>query len=417
MYLLQKINSFNSKIFGDSYSFIIIVCIMIALLKIYEYCHLSKFIGREEYKDKNVEGFLNNHHKQKKSEANRRKQTRNKQIKIQLEEFKNNLDKINFASSNHSKTLFSNKNNYLETMNIINVNARGFNKKKELEDFYINDSIGDLTESQKDAFKWLIEQLLQKFDQDGKMYKLIYSFIFYYLFNNKIFIAKIKNNLEYNLPHTHKNTIIFPESYFSSLEIKMNKNLKLSAINNEGITFFHELLHIHQRDTPEKYSSLYQKWNFSKAKYIHNGNELLKYSRNNPDGNDFKWIWNYEDSSYLIYAHLIKNLNDVENKDKFNLMKVNYKIIKLTSIGEDNYQFSESHFLNKKNTDLHNSDIFNNYFGITNNHYHPNEIASQYFEYVTYELANKSSPVIDNPAYKIFKKYIYKLLDFNQKYL
>ena len=70
MYLLQKINSFNSKIFGDSYSFIIIVCIMIALLKIYEYCHLSKFIGREEYKDKNVEGFLNNHHKQK-SEANR----------------------------------------------------------------------------------------------------------------------------------------------------------------------------------------------------------------------------------------------------------------------------------------------------------------------------------------------------------
>ena len=220
------------------------------------------------------------------------------------------------------------------------------------------------------------------------------------------------------MPHTHKNVIILPRKWFSDLVKKHKQKLESSALRNEALTLLHELLHIHQRNNKHKYVELYKKWGFTQPSYIHNSDEFFRVSRNNPDANDFNWIWNHNNVNYIIGASFNMNNNisiNIFDNDEFkegtvdnlDLTDVSYKIHQLESIGEKIYKMGEytSQNLDGSSKNIKNNKPFNSYFGITNNHYHPNEMASQYLEFVFYDLVNNANS-LDNKGYSIFKNHL-----------
>ena len=154
----------------------------------------------------------------------------------------------------------------------------------------------------------------------------------------------------------------------------------------------------------------YEKWNFSKPKYIHNVAELICKSRMNPDGNYLNWVWKDNKFYYLICA-ILNNSSDSnsEDIDSYSLTDVIYKIFKLNQIGDDIYQYSSSFIDDEHHALLIENNNFNSFFGITNNHYHPNEIASQYFEYYFYDIINQTQ-TLRTEGYKLFKNNIKTLI-------
>ena len=101
------------------------------------------------------------------------------------------------------------------------------------------------------------------------------------------------------MPHTHNKTIVFPQNYFNSIKRKYNLRLIESMLENEGLTFVHEILHIHQRFNKEKYLNMYNKWGFFKPKYINNISEFNRKNRHNPDGLKVDWVWKNNNKYYL----------------------------------------------------------------------------------------------------------------------
>ena len=296
---------------------------------------------------------------------------------------------INFSNKEFGKKMYS--NNYLKTMNKLNINLRGFKSKKELYDFYLNNSLINITEEEEEIFRYMIIKLLKKINN-----MVIYNFIKRYLI--KITIVKSNNKLESGMPHTHNKTIIFPQSYFNSIKHKYNLNFMESMLENEGLTFIHEILHIHQRLNKQKYLKMYNLWGFTKPSYINNMNEFNERNRHNPDGLKVDWVWKNNNKYYLIGA--------IFNNNSISLTDTDYVAKEITRVDENifNNNIKDLIHLNKFNN-------FINYFGINNNNYHPNEIASQYFEYYINQNFLKNYINIKNKIYLIFKKKILHILN------
>ena len=479
---MLKIKGVGDKldyIFGNHTSIIIIIFIFFVLLKIYEYTHLSKLSSNSSTSSTNfavsnnlkVEEFR----EQYKNDIEKRiMRTQHKKNQYYIEQYKNYLNFVKFAAPSLSKKLFTN-NSYIDKMNSINQKARGFETLVELKQHYKTTSLDTITTDEKDAVKWLIDKIIKVLDSNSseefsdeknnigigksnknntklidkiialskgsdtsnknnqnnnQVKKLLLNLVQVELLNNKTHLAKSQEWLESNMPHTHKNVIILPRKWFSDLVKKNNKKLDVSALNNEALTLLHELLHIHQRENKHKYNELYKKWGFTQPSYIHNSDDFFRISRNNPDANDFKWVWNNNSLNYIIGAvfNMNSNMNsnsssnniNVFDDDEFkeetienlNLTNVSYKIHQLESIGENIYKINENttQNLDGSSKNIKNNKQFNDYFGITNNHYHPNEIASQYLEFVFYDIVNDSKS-LNNKGYIIFKNNLNIIFD------
>ena len=351
----------NLEILKKIFIIIIIVILLIELVKI----PLPKRIIKENYNsDKN-----NNENYQQKIEQfsnyNYMNNIKNHNFKIKLEhEINYHKSLIDYLNSNDSVVLFKNSD-YLENMNMINIKSRNFDNLEQLQSEYINNSLDNITNQEKDAFFWMIQNLIIK---GNKLTPFIYKSIFI----DKVKIAKSKSWLEYNMPHTHKNVIILTKDWFKDIVQKKENNLIMSALLNEGSTFCHELMHVHQRRYIKRYEKLYYKWGFIKGRYIHNCENYFNRNRLNPDGTDLNWIWKRNDKYYIFGA--------IFDDDPSNLSDVSYTIREIKKTDRNVFNYSND-FNIHPNKELIEHEEFMNYFGIINNHYHPNEIISQYFEY------------------------------------
>jgi len=332
----------------------------------------------------------------------------------------NKINNINFANSETSKYLFKDSD-YLNNMNNVNVIARKFTSLEALKKKYIISSLSTITEREKLAFIWFIEKILELTKKNKALHTFIYNYI--YISNthnntnntnnteskNNIIIAKNNSWLEYNMPHTHKNVIIFTSNWFANLVKKHSRQLVESALIDEGSTFIHELTHIHQRYYLNNYiKHLYSKWGFINKVFVHNINDFINKNRRNPDGLDLNWLWKHE-NNYIIFGA-------VYNSDKpSNLSDVSYILKKV--IKTDNNIFNISAINNNREVLIENEE-FNEFFGIINNHYHPNEIVAQYMEYYLQTCLNKTfndngngnDLYMDNAAYIIFNDEIRHIL-------
>ena len=304
------------------------------------------------------------------------------------ESFKNKNIIINIGNKELSNEVF--KTDYLNKMNNINMIVRNFNNRKELNDFYLNNSFSNISNNEEIAFRFMITNILERVKKN----KIIYNFLINYLI--KIIIIKGKSTLENGMPHTQSKNIIFPESYFLNITLKYKLNLINSLLENEGLTFMHEILHIHQRINPTKYIEMYKEWGFEKNNYIHNFSNFKEKNRHNPDGIELNWVLKINKKYYLIGA--------VYNNNPTNLNDVKYIANEILKI--DNNIFNNIY----KEIELYKFKKFMNFFGVTNNHYHPNEIASQYFEYYINEFFLNNNINNNTRAYNIFKKKINNIL-------
>lgn len=296
------------------------------------------------------------------------------------------LDQIKFIEP--KDTHFFKNSYYLSSMNQINVNARNFMNKNQCYKNYQN-AFQIITEKERRLIKLYIKSLM------NEIYKLhldtpqqthfinYYNYLKFWLLTSNIQFAKQQNWLESNMPHTHNTTIVFPHSLF---------------INPKDSILLHELTHIHQRKQINDFENLYHDWGFFKHhKPIKGLENKVLLSRHNPDGLELNWLWkcpiDKENKIYWITA-------EFNNLDEPNLTNVSYLAYPVDTDSRQNY-----YYLNKTPIHLTSLSNFNSYFGITNNHYHPNEISAQYAEYYLEDIKvnrNNKTTKRDYPAYYIY---------------
>jgi len=286
--------------------------------------------------------------------------------------------------------VFFNNLDYLTSMNSFNVRLRNnnnSNKSQCIQKYY--KSLLDFTSQDKNFLMNLISNIFER-DIAHKNKDIIKNFIAMMI--PKIRFAKSNNWLESGMPHTHKNVVFLPERFFNSSK---------SMISKES-TIIHEIFHIYQRILlkidPQKLNTFYNHLNFIKTGYIHNFEEIRQRNRHNPDGININWNWTDPNHGGSYWIGAVFNYNTSNS-----IMDVKYLAYPLTKIENNHYRYEEF----QKTIPLNKFYQFNKFFGIDNNHYHPNEITAQYMEnlYLGEDLKNV--------GYQKFKNKIDSLLKMN----
>lgn len=282
--------------------------------------------------------------------------------------------------STESKALYTScYQHYLSGFNQPNIQARGFDTKAELERTY-KTLIIPITPAEQTHISSTLGSILSQI-QDTKLAKVT-SWI------SQASIAKGAKWLESGMPHTHSNTMIMNAGWISKPTCS---------------TYFHELFHIIQRNNPAIFENLYtQSWNFKKVaggtKSILGLDTQISMARMNPDANDFCWIWldNINGKYYWINAIFTQSAPT-------SLLAVQYLAYPLIQ-QQDGQTYR---YLGSQPIELKALSAFVNRFGIGYNHYHPNEIASQYAEYYFVADSSQIPPEIKNkPAYHAFINWL-----------
>ncbi len=267
------------------------------------------------------------------------------------------------------------KSYYFPKFNQPNIQARGFSTINQLTSKYINSACEQMTEDDQDRIHALIASVFLKLKNSQSGVERLNVMITECL--QKAYFVKGRVWLEAGMPHTHGRAVIMPESWTN---------------NPTESTFIHELAHIHQRFWPDKYTMLYSMWGFQRSGGIIKGLEQkVGMYRLNPDGLDMDWIWREPKSGQLYWiASLFTSLDPETIRDvEYLAFSVSPGMVYTGSAPRPLATFTE----------------FQEYFNINNNHYHPNEIAAQYFEYYLDNVANGTSEKTC-PGYEVFKQWI-----------
>jgi hypothetical protein len=279
--------------------------------------------------------------------------------------------------------------NYLSKFNSVNIQARGFDTRAEMEKAYRH-MLQPLDSAIINRISSTVESWLKTAPTPAKQW------------TRDISLSLGADWLESGMPHTHANTIIMNSSWI--------KHPTCS-------TFFHELTHIAQRRYPAQFAELYKVWGFSYVglENIQGLEAIAQRARHNPDANDFGWVWQDKETGYYYWINAVFNSITPEN-----LTEVQWQAYKLeasttktqlivhpegvrlgdfnSSIGVPIYR--THHGIGGQPIDLAKFPAYSEYFGTGPNHYHPNEIAAQYAEYY---FCGSSSPF---PAYRAFVSWI-----------
>lgn len=302
------------------------------------------------------------------------------------------------SSTSSSISSSTSNNNYLSSMNSANMIARQITKDTSETKYY--SSILTISDSEKQLFTNLIKLINDKLDvstnADAQRCK---NFINYNLTQYTI-IAKSSEWLESGMPHTHNNIIFFPQQWFDEIANTTTRT-NLIRLTDNGGTLAHEIIHILQRLHPSKFEKLYEKWGFIHATYIDNFVNIEQHNRENPDGRDIKWIWKQPNSrppKFYWFGAVFRTDSPSRLSD------VEYLIYPVYEIDAKNKQFKLMENGGSK-LELSACNVHKTFFGITNNHYHPNEIVAEYFAIWFKNMCGLNSGIQSN-AYLIFESWI-----------
>lgn len=268
---------------------------------------------------------------------------------------------------------------YLAHFNQPNIQARGFDTRDEMVRSY-NKCLIPITDSEMVNTWRRISDFVNTL-HDAKQREYIRTWL------SKIHFAKGASWLESGMPHTHANCIIMRPDWFGA--------------SFKGNTFIHELTHVIQRDDPNPWSELYNQWGFIQASELSGLESYLNLNRTNPDGMTANWIWHETNSSkYYWIAAVYKSITPKSLTD------VNYLAVPIIKTSRENtFKYTGS-----TPQQLSTLTEFREYFGIDENHYHPNEIAAQYAEYFFSGDGTKKVSMRNYPGYDIYDKWIVQLI-------
>ena len=164
---------------------------------------------------KNFKKFENNSSKNYSNDLN------NLNIKIKNNSRIINIKDFNlsFVEPNYAFSLFNN-NIYIDIMNSVNYTARHSNNKYDCVKKYM-ESLVSISKQEKLDVNSLLNLMVNKIKNTK-----LQNFLLINIQTSKI--AKGNNWLEFNMPHTHSNIVIFPQYWFDNI-----KNLSDSTLHNE----------------------------------------------------------------------------------------------------------------------------------------------------------------------------------------
>lgn len=279
---------------------------------------------------------------------------------------------------------------YLALMNNQNIAARKKDTISELREFMSHCCL----DVSKDEFTHVKKIIGKPRITNTTSGAILQSYLNYWL--PKIHLAKSRDGLEYNMPHTHATTMMMPSGWWKHPDYS---------------TFIHEMAHIHQRAHPYEWSPLYEdKWHF---KYVPNlGTQvrgldsIISRSRLNPDGSDFNWLWLGASDGRARWIGAIFPQPSTASNDNVTLTKVDYVSIPLYKVG-DTWTLPDKYLTTVNRLPLLANDTdFMQFFGVTANNYHPNELGAQMMETWSNNIGPGNSP---SPAMKVFDKWLQEL--------
>ena len=268
---------------------------------------------------------------------------------------------------------------YLAHFNQPNIQARGFDTRDEMVRSY-NKCLIPITDSEKQNTWHRISDFVNRIS-DTRQREYIRTWL------SKIQIAKGATWLESGMPHTHANCIIMRPDWFGA--------------SFKGNTFIHELTHVIQRVDPNPWNELYTQWGFIQATNLSGLESYLNLNRANPDGMATNWIWHsLNTDKYYWIAAVYKSA--APNS----LTAVDYLAVPVNKTSREN-TFKYTGVAPRRIATLAE---FRDYFGIDENHYHPNEIAAQYAEYYFSEDSDKKAAMNKYAGYNIFNMWVIQLI-------
>ena len=305
---------------------------------------------------------------------------------------------ITYLNANDAIKVFKDSDQYIQNMNQPNLNSR---KCQTLSDLYNKYMFGlnDITDKEKETVNIFLLNLLNEVERND-IY--MYRYISYWL--KRISFAKGKEWLESGMPHTLGNVIIMDSNWF---------------INPRKPTLIHEITHIHQRNFFYEFEDLYYLLGYMYYPKLIKGLEpYYQLNRNNPDGSSVFWLWHYPNAPisnnqditihndtnnnyYYWIGAVFKSANPISVTD------VNYIALKLTRSYDGSF-----YFIQTPPIALEKFKQYNDYIGITDNNYHPNETTAKYMEWYLLDKINDSNKNIyyQYKGYNIFKNYMDDLI-------
>ena len=317
---------------------------------------------------------------------------------------------IKYLNANDARNLFQQSIQYLQNMNQANLAARKCQTLSDLYDKYMGGGLQDISEDEKSRVD---EFMLNLLDMLSVRRPAFARYVSYWL--RRISFAKGQIWLESGMPHTLGDTIIMDTNWFAS---------------PRETTLLHELTHIHQRDKFYDFEDLYFLLGyFYYPKLIKGMEPYYQLNRNNPDGSSPFWLWHYpdsktdegvasrEDNTAVQVNSMVRGkiADDTNNSDYWwvgavfksavpvDVTDVNYIAIRLNRGADGAYYLFQNNA-----TPLTKFSQYNNYMGINDNNYHPNETTAKYMEWYLQDITTQSGYVnhAQYEGYKTFKKYI-----------
>jgi hypothetical protein len=269
-----------------------------------------------------------------------------------LEHFLDNKTFIFIDSKQSSKVLQT-----VDTFGLYNEldkSVRGIARDENITVHYIK-KLDDWSNHEVKTLNWLCKGIETKIPTE-------YRFLI-----KNINIAKYKEGVEMDFPHTNGSTIFISQPFINMIVKYYNNNDLNNCIHDIGSVIIHECVHIWQRREPNFFNKLFKKWNFTKYNKIINSRNFKNKNRYNPDGLYLNWCFTDKETNneYLLLSPYKENAA--------NIVHVNYIGIEVEKLGTIPII---PPIPNVKN--LEDISYFKSFFGnVGNNNYHPNELSAE----------------------------------------
>lgn len=281
-----------------------------------------------------------------------------------------------FLSKEHTRDIYK-RNEYIHSLNKSDIKARNIRSKDPVE--WYSKRVLNFTNEEKEKLARAIQSIKQsaKDNKNHKRWRFFYS--------KPWKLAKVSDEVDFGYPHTHEDTIFLPASFVSG------------PVDHFFIqTLIHEQVHVWQRSMPSLFEELYTlHWGFIKTNRVCGSVKYLRKQRTNPDIGHLYYIFR---GNYLP----LSVFDSATNKTKYIGIPVNEN---LKSDGGFMIDY-------KRNTrDLNTVPEYFNYFKLSNNHYHPDELSAEVMAQLFMETYSTSKMENNNKTHSQATQSLVKWLD------
>lgn len=249
-------------------------------------------------------------------------------------------DTIIFLSKENTRDIYK-RSNYIHSFNKYDIKARNLKTSDPVE--WYNKRAINFNKSEMDKLIKTITDIKSKARKNPKRWR--------FLTNLTWKLAKVSDEVDFGFPHTHEDTIFLPENF---LEMPLN-DLFIQ-------TLVHEMVHVWQRKMPLEFENLYTNyWDFIKTNRVCGSSDYLEYSRTNPDLSHMLYIFQGTILPLSIY-----------NKETLDTEYIGIEV-EPNDKSDGGYKIKE----NVTPVSLNKIQEYSDYFAISNNHYHPDELSAE----------------------------------------